>query len=50
MLTELSLDSLLDREFVGHHRVERVEIAEVPCVQYLIGRIAKTFDYINRIT
>ena len=22
---------------------------EVPCVRYLIGRIVKTYDYINRI-
>ena len=29
MLTKLSLDSLLDREFVGHHRAERVQITEV---------------------
>ena len=23
--------------------------SEVPCVRYLIGRIVKTFDYINRV-
>ena len=23
--------------------------SEVPCVRYLIGRIVKTYDYINRI-
>ena len=40
----------LDLEFKGHHRAERVQIAEVPCVWYLIGWIARTFDYINRIT
>ena len=26
MLTELSLEALLDREFVGRHRAERVQI------------------------
>ena len=49
MLTELSLEALLDREFVGRHRVERVQNSEVPCVWYLIGRIVKTYDYINRV-
>ena len=33
----------------GHHRVERVLNSEVPCVRYLIGRIVKMYDYINRI-
>ena len=23
--------------------------SEVPCVRYLIGRIVKTYDYINRV-
>ena len=50
VLTELSLEALLDREFVGRHRAEHVQIAEVSCVRYLIGWIAKTFDYINRVT
>ena len=35
MLTELSLEALLDREFVGRHRAERVLNSEVPCVRYL---------------
>ena len=35
MLTELSLEALLDREFVGHHRAERVLNSEVPYVRYL---------------
>ncbi|EMS66280.1 hypothetical protein TRIUR3_22445 [Triticum urartu] len=39
----------LDQEYERRHRVERVQIAEVPCVRYLIGWIAKTFDYINRV-
>ena len=29
VLTKLSLDTLRDREFVGRHRAERVQIAEV---------------------
>ena len=29
---------------------DQVQIAEVPCVRYLISWIAKTFDYINRVT
>ena len=49
MLTELSLDPLLDQEFEGRHRAERVLNSEVPYVWYLIGWIAKTFDYINRV-
>ena len=51
MLTELIyyLDVLLDQEGEERHRVERVQIAEVPCVRYLIGRIVKTYDYINRV-
>ena len=40
----------LDLEFKGHHRAEREQIAEVPCVRYLISWIAKTFNYINRVT
>ena len=40
---------LLDQEGGGRHRAERVLNSEVPCVRYLIGRIAKTYDYINRI-
>ena len=36
-------------EFEGRHRAERVLNSEVPCVRYLIGRIMKTYDYINRV-
>ena len=39
----------LDQEFEGRHRAEHVQIAEVPCIRYLIGWIAKMFDYINRV-
>ena len=34
---------------MGRHRAERVQIAEVPYVRYLNGRIVKTYDYINRV-
>ena len=33
---------------MGRHRAERVLNSEVPCGRYLIGRIVKTYDYINR--
>ena len=49
MLTELSLDSLLDHEFEGRHRAERVLNSEVSYVRHLIGWIAKMFDYLNRV-
>ena len=49
MLTELSLDTLLDQEFQGRHRAERVQNSEVSYVRYLISWIEKTVDYINRI-
>ena len=49
MLTELSLDPLLDQEFEGSHRAECVLNSEVLYVRYLIGWMAKTFDYINRV-
>jgi hypothetical protein len=51
VLTELIyfLDTLLDQEFEGRHRVERVQNLEVPYVRCLIGRNEKKFDYINRV-
>ena len=51
MLTKLidSFVPLLDQEFEGRHRVERVLNTEVPYVRYLISWIAKTFDYINHV-
>ena len=51
MLPELIyyLAVLLDQEGGGRHRAERVQNAEVPYVRYLIGWIAKKFDYINRV-
>ena len=35
MLTEFSVDPLLDQEFEGRHRAERVMNIEVPYVRYL---------------
>ena len=35
MLTELSLDPLLDQELEGRHRAEHVLNTEVPYVRYL---------------
>ena len=35
MLTELIPEALLDREFVGRYRAERVLNSEVPYVRYL---------------
>ena len=49
MLTKLSLNTLLDQEFEGRHRAERVQNSEVPYVRCLIGWIEKMFDYINRV-
>ena len=49
MLAGLSLEALLDHEFVGCHRAERVQIAEVPYIWYLDRSIVKTYDYINRV-
>ena len=34
MLMKLSLDTLLDCEFVGCHRAKHVQIVEVPYVRY----------------
>ena len=50
MLTELSLDPLLDQEFEGRHRAKRVLYTKVSYVRYLdrLDRV-KTFDYINRV-
>ena len=49
MLTELSLDTLLDQELEGRHRAKRVQNSEVPYVRYSIGRNEKTLDYINHV-
>ena len=45
MLTKLSLNTRLDRS-----SRDIIELnSEVPCVRSLIGRIVKTYDYINRV-
>ena len=49
VLTELSLDTLLDHEFEGRHQAECVQNSEVPYVWCLIGRNEKKFDYVNRV-
>ena len=51
MLTELIyyLDTLLDQEGEGRHRVELVQNSEVSYVQYSIDRARRKFDYINRV-
>ena len=46
MLTELSLKARLDRS--SRDVIELNELGQVSCVRYLIGRIVKTYDYINR--
>ena len=50
MLMELIyfLDILLDQEDEGRHQAEHVQNSEVSYVRYLIGRIVKTYDYINQ--
>ena len=51
MLTELIyfLDTLLDQEFEGRHRAERVQNLEVLYVRCLIGLNEKKSDYLNRL-
>ena len=49
MLMELSLHTLLDQEFEGRHRAERVHNSEVPYIRCLIGQNEKKLGYINRI-
>ena len=49
VLTKLPLDPLLDQEFQGRHRAERVLNSEVSYVRYLLGWIVKMFDYINHV-
>ena len=45
MLTKLSLKARLDQS-----TRDTIELnSEVSCVRYLIGRIVKTYDYINRV-
>ena len=48
-MTKLSLEALLDREFTGRCRAERVQIAEVSYLRCWDRSIVKTYDYINRV-
>ena len=49
VLTELSLKARLDRSSRDVIELNVCRTSEVPCVRYLIGRIVKTYDYINRV-
>ena len=49
VLTKLSLNTRLDRSSRDVIELNVCRTSEVPCVRYLIGRIVKTYDYINRV-
>ena len=49
MLTELSLDTRLDRSLRDIIEMNMCKNSEVSCFRCLIGRAVKTYDYINRI-
>ena len=49
VLTKLSLNTRLDRSSKDIIELNVCRTSEVPCVRYLIGRIMKTYDYINRV-
>ena len=49
MLTELSLKAWMDRSSRDVIELNVCKNSEGPCVRYLIGRIVKTYDYINRV-
>ena len=49
VLTELSLEARLDRSSRDIIELNVCKNSEVPCVRYLIGRIVKTYDYINHV-
>ena len=49
MPTKLSLNTRLDRSSRDVIELNVCRISEVSCVRYLIGRIVKTYDYINRV-
>ena len=46
---KLSLDTPLDREFVGRHRAERVQIMEVAHCWSEDRSVVTTYDYISRV-
>ena len=49
VLTELSLDTRLDRGSRDIIELNVCKNSEVPCFWCLIGRDVKTYDYINRV-
>ena len=49
VLTELSLGTQLDRSSRDVIELNLCKNSEVSYVRYLIGRIVKTYDYINRV-
>ena len=49
VLTELFPDILQDRSSRDVIELNVCRTSEVPYVRYLIGRIVKTYDYINRV-
>ena len=49
MLTELSLDTWLDRSSRDIIELNVCKNSEVSCFQCLIGQVVKTYDYINRV-
>ena len=49
VLTKLSLNTRLDRSSRDVIELNVCRTSEVPYVRYLIGRIVKTYDYINRV-
>ena len=49
VLTKLFPDTLLDRSPGIVIELNVCSNSEVPCVRYLIGRIMKMYDYINRV-
>ena len=49
MLTELSLEALLDREFEGLLELNVCCTRKCRAFGTWVGRIVKTYDYINRV-
>ena len=49
VLTELSLDTRLDRSTRDVIELNVCKNSKVPCFRCLIGRAVKTYDYINRV-
>ena len=49
MLTKLSLDTQLDREFMGRHQLNVSRSRRCRTFGTRIGRIVQMYDYINRV-